>query len=108
MLISLKWLNKYVDIKDKSVSELENALTMIGQEVEKIECQGENLEKVLTAKIVEYEKHPDSDHLTICQVDNGSEILQVICGAPNHKKGDIVAMAQIGAKLDDNFCYKKR
>lgn len=66
------------------------------------------LKKVLTAKIVKYEKHPDSDHLTICQVDNGSEILQVICGASNHKEGDIVAMAQVGAKFDENFIYYKK
>lgn len=108
MLISLNWLKEYIDLKeDISIKELENALTMIGQEVEKIEKQNENLDKVLTSKIVKYEKHPDSDHLTICQVDNGSEVLQVVCGAPNHKEGDIVAMAQIGAKLEEDFIIKK-
>lgn len=108
MLISLNWLKEYIELnKDLTIDELENALTMIGQEVEKIEKQGENLEKILTSKIVKYEKHPNSDHLTICQVDNGSEVLQVICGAPNHKKGDIVAMAQIGAKLSEDFIIKK-
>ncbi|WP_067139363.1 phenylalanine--tRNA ligase subunit beta [Oceanivirga salmonicida] len=107
MLISLNWLNQYVDIKDKDINELENALTMIGQEVEKIENKYGHLDKVLTAKIVKYEMHPDSDHLTICQVDNGTEILQVVCGAPNHKEGDIVAMAQIGAKLGEDFIIKK-
>lgn len=61
----------------------------------------------MTAKIVKLEKHPDSDHLTICQVDNGKEILQVICGASNHKENDIVAMAQVGAKLSEDFVIKK-
>ncbi|VWL85967.1 phenylalanine--tRNA ligase subunit beta [Oceanivirga miroungae] len=107
MLISLNWLNEYIEIKDKSISELENALTMIGQEVEKIEKKYEHLNKVLTAKIVEYEKMPESDHLTVLKVDNGKETLQVICGAPNHKKGDIVAMAQIGATLGEDFVIKK-
>lgn len=108
MLISLNWLREYIDLdKNIDIKELENALTMIGQEVEKIEKQGENLGKVLTAKIEKYEKHPDSDHLTVCQVNNGTEVLQVVCGAPNHKEGDIVAMAQIGAKLDEDFIIKK-
>lgn len=107
MLISLNWLNEYIDIKDIEIEELENALTMIGQEVEKIEIKGKHLEKVLTAQVVEYQMHPDSDHLTLCKVDNGSEILQVVCGAPNHKLGDKVAMAQIGAELEPGFVIKK-
>lgn len=107
MLISLNWLNEYISIKDKSISELENALTMIGQEVEKIDNKYEHLDKVLTAKIVDYKKHENSDHLTVCMVDNGTEVLQVVCGATNHKLGDIVAMAQVGAKLSENFEIKK-
>ena len=51
--------------------------------------------------------HPDSDHLTVCQVDNGSFVSQVVCGASNHKEGDIVAMAQVGAKLSEDFVIKK-
>ena len=86
---------------------MENALTMIGQEVEKIEVLGENLENVVTAQIIEKEMHPDSDHLTICKVDNGKEILQIVCGAPNHKAGDKVALAQVGAKLAPDFVIKK-
>ena len=86
---------------------MENALTMIGQEVEKIEIAGSNLENVVTAKIIEKEMHPDSDHLTVCKVDNGKEILQIVCGASNHKAGDKVVLAQIGAKLSEDFVIKK-
>jgi phenylalanyl-tRNA synthetase, beta subunit len=75
--------------------------------VEKIEVLGENLENVVTAHIVEKEMHPDSDHLTICKVDNGKEILQVVCGASNHKAGDKVVLAQVGAKLAEDFVIKK-
>ena len=107
MLISLNWLKQYIDLDGIEISELENALTMIGQEVEKIDVKGENLEKVVTAKIVEKEMHPDSDHLTICKVDNGKEILQIVCGAPNHKAGDKVVLAQVGAKLAPDFVIKK-
>ena len=107
MLISLNWLKQYIDLDGIEISELENALTMIGQEVEKIDVKGENLEKVVTAKIVEKEMHPDSDHLTICKVDNGKEILQIVCGASNHKDGDKVVLAQIGARLAEDFVIKK-
>lgn len=107
MLISLNWLKQYINLDGIEINEMENALTMIGQEVEKIEVKGGNLEKVVTARIVEKEMHPDSDHLTICKVDNGSEILQVVCGAPNHKAGDKVALAQAGARLSEDFVIRK-
>ena len=107
MLISLNWLKQYIDLDGIEINEMENALTMIGQEVEKIEIAGSNLENVVTAKIIEKEMHPDSDHLTVCKVDNGKEILQIVCGASNHKAGDKVALAQIGAKLSEDFVIKK-
>ena len=108
MLISLNWLKDYINLDENiDIKELENALTMIGQEVENIELQGENLKNILTSKILELKMHPDSDHLTICQVDNGSFVSQVVCGASNHKEGDIVAMAQVGAKLSEDFVIKK-
>ena len=107
MLISLNWLKQYIDLDGIGINEMENALTMIGQEVEKIEVLGENFENVVTAHIVEKEMHPDSDHLTICKVDNGKEILQIVCGAPNHKAGDKVVLAQVGAKLAPDFVIKK-
>ena len=107
MLISLNWLKQYIDLDGIEINEMENALTMIGQEVEKIEIAGSNLENVVTAKIIEKEMHPDSDHLTVCKVDNGKEILQIVCGASNHKAGDKVVLAQIGAKLSKDFVIKK-
>ena len=107
MLISLNWLKQYIDLDGIEINEMENSLTMIGQEVEKIEIAGSNLENVVTAKIIEKEMHPDSDHLTVCKVDNGKEILQIVCGASNHKAGDKVVLAQIGAKLSEDFVIKK-
>jgi len=107
MLISLEWLKEYVDINE-SVMELENALTMIGQEVEAIEEQGKHLDNVVVGKIVEYGKHPDSEKLTLLQVDAGEETpLQIVCGAPNHKLGDKVIVAKVGAVLPGNFKIKK-
>ena len=107
MLISLNWLKQYIDIEGISLEELDNTLTMIGQEVEKVDIKGENLANIITAQIVEKGIHPDSDHLTVCKVNNGKEILQIICGASNHKSGDKVVLAQIGAVLGEDFKIKK-
>ena len=107
MLISLNWLKQYVDIEGISIEELDNTLTMIGQEVEKIDIKGGNLKNIVTAQIIEKGEHPDSDHLTVCKVNNGTEILQIICGASNHKSGDKVVLAQVGAVLGEDFKIKK-
>ena len=107
MLISLNWLKQYIDLDGISIEELDNTLTMIGQEVEKIDIQGENLKNIVTAQILEKEAHPDSDHLTVCKVDDGNEVWQIICGASNHKKGDKVVLARIGAVLGEDFKIKK-
>jgi phenylalanyl-tRNA synthetase beta chain len=107
MLISLDWLKEYVDINE-DVMELENALTMIGQEVEANEEQGQHLDNVVVGQIVEYGKHPDADKLTLLKVNVGEENpLQIICGAPNHKLGDKVIVARIGAILPGDFKIKK-
>ena len=107
MLISLDWLKQYVDIKE-DLKELDNALTMIGQEVEAIDIQGKNLDNVVIGHIVEYNRHPNSEKLTLVKVDIGSgESLQIVCGAPNHKLGDKVVVAKIGAVLPGDFKIKK-
>ena len=59
MLISLNWLKQYIDIEGISLEELDNTLTMIGQEVEKVDIKGENLANIITAQIVEKGIHPD-------------------------------------------------
>ena len=107
MLISLNWLKQYVDIKE-SIDEIANALTMIGQEVEAIDIQGKDLDNVVIGQIVEFDKHPNSDRLTLLKVDIGEEEpLQIICGAKNHKLNDKVVVAKIGAVLPGNFKIKK-
>lgn len=107
MLISLEWLKEYVEIKE-DIKELENALTMIGQEVESINIQGENLENVVVGQILKYEKHPEAEKLSLLKIDVGEEKkLQIICGAQNHREGDKVVVAKIGSVLPGNFKIKK-
>ena len=93
MLVSLQWLKQYVDINE-SIEELEMALTMIGQEVEAIEEQGKYLNKVVIGELFEVGQHPEAEKLTVCKVKVGEDkVLQIVCGAKNHKVGDKVAAA---------------
>ena len=95
----MSWLNDYMDI-DVTPKEYSDRLTMTGSKVEGYESMGDNVENVVTGKVLTCEDHPDSDHLHVCTVDAGTgEILQIVCGAPNVKAGIIVPVALVGAVL---------
>jgi phenylalanyl-tRNA synthetase beta chain len=98
MLISWKWLKDYVEI-DLSPEELAEKLTMAGIPVATVSKLDAGIEKVVTGKLVEVGRHPGADKLSICGVDVGTEILQIVTGADNIRQGDIVPVALIGAKL---------
>ena len=95
MDISRKWLADYValDCDDKTLCD---KLTMAGIEVEHIEKKSTVPAGVVAAKILERNPHPGSDHLSVCKVTDGSEELQIVCGAPNCDAGCIVPLAKIG------------
>lgn len=95
MDISRKWLSDYVKL-DCDDAYLCDKLTMAGIEVEKVEKSSTVPEGVVTAKIISREVHPGSDHLSVCKVTDGSEELQIVCGAPNCDAGKIVPLAKIG------------
>ena len=111
MKISLNWLNEYIEL-NKSPEELAQILTMAGLEVEEIATLGNIPEGVVVAKILSREKHPNSDHLSICQVDAGNgNVYQIVCGAPNCDAGNVVPLATLGTvfKEEDgsDFVIKK-
>ncbi len=106
MKISYRWLNDYIDLKDISAEELKDRLTFAGIEVEAVSVIGEALDQVIVAKIEDRQPHPDSDHLSVCQVNDGENILQVVCGAHNCAAGQKIVFAPIGASLGD-FKIKK-
>ena len=106
MIVTYNWLKEFVDF-EYTPQELSDRLTMVGLEVEALEEIGGNLDSVIVAKLESVERHPDADRLTVCQVNNGTEIVQVVCGATNHKTGDLVALAQPGSMLPGNFKIKK-
>lgn len=113
MNISYNWLKKYI-LLTLSPEETAKKLTSIGLEtgsVEKVESVKGSLEGLVSARVVECEAHPQSDHLHITKVDCGSgELLQVVCGAPNCRAGMMTILATIGTKLysgDESFTIKK-
>lgn len=109
MNISYNWLKKYIDL-NLSAEELSAKLTMAGLEVEGMETTGGVPAGVVTAKILSRKKHENSDHLSVCEVDKGDEVLQIVCGAPNCDAGNIVPLATIGTEFKDGdgvFTIKK-
>jgi phenylalanyl-tRNA synthetase beta chain len=98
MQFSENWLRQFVNTKLNS-AELSHALTMAGLEVEDEQPAGAAFTKVVIGEIVEAAKHPDADRLQLCKVNVGSEILSIVCGAPNARVGIKVPCAQVGAAL---------
>ncbi len=99
MLISIEWLNEFVDLHDLTAEEIAESLTMSGLEVEDIEKIGAKFTNIVTAKITNIENHPDSDHLHLVTIDKGNETRTVVCGAQNVFVGAIVPYASVGSKV---------
>ena len=106
MKVSLNWLKEHVDIA-LSPEELSHVLTMAGLEVEGIEAVGRNLDHIVTSRIVEVRSHPNADRLSLCQVDTGTDMVQVVCGAPNAAEGVLAPLILPGGKLPDGSKMKE-
>ena len=95
MILSRKWLNEFVDVSDISDREFDEAMTLSGSKVETVTALDESLKNVVVGKILSMEKHPDSDHMWVCQIDVGqAEPTQIVTGAWNIHVGDLVPVAQ--------------
>ncbi len=101
MKFTLNWLKEYL-ITNKSANQIADDLTNIGLEIEEISNESVFLEDFTVARINEAYPHPDSTKLQICKVDTGNDILQVVCGAKNAKKGLKIAFAKIGSTIPSN------
>ena len=110
MKLSYNWLKDYLTF-DLTPTQVADAMTSIGIEVDSVEEQEEipgGLAGVVVAKVLECIPHPDSDHLHITKVDDGSgDPLTVVCGAPNVAAGQKVLFARIGTVLPGDFKIKK-
>lgn len=105
MQISKKYLEQYFDLTAYSNTSLATKLTDAGFEVEAIHAYDFG-DKLVVGYVMECQKHPDSDHLSVCQVDVKEEVLQIVCGANNVAKGQKVIVAKNGCKLSE-FTIKK-
>lgn len=101
MRTSLKWIKDLVPGLDVTPKEYMDAMTLSGSKVEFYEKMDENLEKIVVGQIESIEKHPDADKLVVCQVDVGSEKLQIVTGAKNVKEGDKIPVVLDGGCVVD-------
>ena len=94
MNLSRNWLNEFVDLHDITDKQFNDEMTLSGSKVETIERLDESLKNVVAGKILSMEKHPDSDHMWVCQLDVGKEEpVQIVTGAWNIHVGDLVPAA---------------
>ena len=104
MRVPLSWLKDYVDI-DAPVDELAHRLTMAGIEVGEVDSLG-SWEECYVGQVTGVGPHPNADRLTLCTVDWGHEVTQVVCGAPNVAQAQKIAYAKVGAKLFNSHSGK--
>ncbi len=106
MNISEQWLREWVS-PDLSTEELAHQITMAGLEVDAIEPVAGGFSGVVVAEIKAAEQHPDADKLRVCQVNTGSDSVQIVCGAPNARVGLKAPLAMVGAVLPGDFKIKQ-
>lgn len=95
MKFTLSWLKEHLETK-ANTAEISDRLTMLGLEVEKVWMPDSILDDLVVARVTHFEQHPLAEKLKICQVDTGTEILQVVCGAPNVCSGMKALLARPG------------
>ena len=99
MNTALSWIKAYVPDLDVTDQQYTDAMTLTGTKVEGFERLDKNLEKIVVGQILSIERHPDADKLIVCQVDVGTETVQIVTGAPNVKVGDKVPVVLDGGKV---------
>lgn len=103
-MINLEWVKDYIDISDQDLKELARKITESGINIEKVITN--HIDNLTIGEVVECINHPDSDHLHVCQVNIGDKTTQIVCGAPNIRKGLKVIVALPGAVLPGDFEIK--
>ena len=103
-MISLNWVKDYIDLEGEDLKELATKVTKAGINVEAVISN--HIDNLVVGEVVECTDHPDSDHLHVCKVNVGKEVTQIVCGAPNVRKGLKVIVALPGAVLPGDFEIK--
>lgn len=106
MNLSMKWLADFTDVSDVDIKDYCDRMTDTGSKVEGYTAFGDDIENVVIGKILKIEKHPDSDHLQICQISTGDAERQIVTGAQNIFEGAIIPVAVPVAKLPGGVVIK--
>lgn len=99
MFVSINWIKDYVDLDGLDVKQLIEGFTLSTAEVEEIIVKGEDVQNVVVGEIISVEEHPNSKKLYLLKVDIGSNVCNIVCGAPNVRVGMKVALALAGGRV---------
>ncbi len=106
MIVTYEWLKEWIDLDGINTDKICKSLNAIGLEVDSVDKI--RIPKGVKVGFVKLcEKHPNADKLSVCQVDLGSEVTQIVCGAKNVAKGQFVAVATVGTVLSEDFKIKE-
>ncbi len=106
MNLSMKWLADFTDVSDVDIKDYCDRMTDTGSKVEGYTSLGDDIENVVVGEILSIEKHPDSDHLLVCQINTGDMTRQIVTGAQNIFEGAIIPVAVPVAKLPGGVVIK--
>lgn len=100
MLVSMNWIRDFVDLSGLDIEKLINRFTLQTAEVEDITYKGKEINQVIAGKIIQIDKHPESDKLCLIKVNTGNRIYECVCGAPDIYEGMIVPFACMGGSIE--------
>lgn len=103
-MISLNWIKNYLDLNGVDLITLADEITKTGVNIEKVISN--HIDNLVIGEVIKCEMHPDSDHLHVCNVNIGNQIIQIVCGASNVKEGIKVIVALPGTKLPGDVVIK--
>ena len=107
MNVSTRWLKDLVPGLEGTPEAISEHLALRGAPVDDITSPGDELRDIIIGRVIRAQQHPNADRLRICEVDNGTETIQIVCGAPVVKDGAFYPLAPVGAVLPGDFKIKK-
>lgn len=103
MKISLNWIKEYLpDLEISSFEDFSQKMVSRGIDIESVEFTGDKYKNFVVGEVLDKIKHPNADKLSVCKVDIGNEVKQIVCGAPNVEAGQKVCVALTGALIPEN------